>query len=52
MDPFVISSALNDYVSEVGHNLNLNFDDNIDFEQYLPVRGFECFNVGNKGYTV
>ena len=30
---------------EVGHkNLNLNFDDNIDFERYLPVRDFECFN--------
>ena len=27
-----------------GHNLNLNFDDNIDFDWYLPVRDFECFN--------
>ena len=43
-DPFVISIALNDYFCEVGHNLNLNFDDNIDFERYWPVRDFECFN--------
>ena len=25
-------------------NLNLNFDDNIDFEQHLPVRDLEYFN--------
>ena len=35
---------MNDYLCEVGHNLNINFNDNIDFEWYLPVRGFECFN--------
>ena len=40
----VISSALNEYFCEVGHNLNLNFDDIIHFERYLPVRNFECFN--------
>ena len=43
-DPFIISSASNDYFCEVGHNLKLNFDDNIDFERCLPVRNFECFN--------
>ena len=43
-DPSVISSALNDYFCEVGHDLNLNFDCNIDFERYLLVRDFECFN--------
>ena len=41
-DSFVISSALNDYFCELGHNLN--FDDNIDFERYLPVMNFECFS--------
>ena len=40
----MISSALNDYFCKVGHNLNLNLDDNIDFERHLPVRDFECFN--------
>ena len=35
---------MNDYFCKVGHNLNLNFDDNIDFERYLPVRDFECSN--------
>ena len=43
-DPFVISSTLNDYFCEVGHNLNLNFHDNNYFERYLPVRDFECFS--------
>ena len=28
----------------MGHNLNLNFDGNIDYERYLPVNDFECFN--------
>ena len=35
---------MNDYFCEVGHNPNLNFDDNIDFERYLPARDFEGFN--------
>ena len=26
---------MNDYFCEVGHNINLNFDDNIDFDRYL-----------------
>ena len=28
----------------MGYNLKQNFNDNIDFERYLPVRDFECFN--------
>ena len=43
-DPFVISSALNGYFCEVSHNLDLKFDDNIDFEQYWPIRDFKYFN--------
>ena len=35
---------MNDYFCELGHNLNLNFDDNIDFERYVPVRDFESVN--------
>ena len=35
---------MNDYFSEVGHNLIPNFDDNIYFQKYLPVRDFECFD--------
>ena len=27
----------------MGHNLNVNFDANIDFEWYLPVRDFQRF---------